>query len=132
MKHRLECEICGKEFSSRHKSTPRFCSIPCRAEHQKQGLASGTAGALGELVVCTDLLRKGYSVYRSVSPHASCDLIITKGLDTVRVEVKTLSNSWSLNNCLKHAMINNKFDVLAVVCGENIVYLLEDGSVKEM
>jgi len=34
------------------------------------------------------LLRQGYEVFRSVSPHCSCDLLAYKAGKTVRVEVR--------------------------------------------
>jgi hypothetical protein len=50
----------------------------------------GQRGALSELIVCCDLLSKGFQVFRPVSPHSPCDiLILTPDWKTVRVEVKT-------------------------------------------
>ena len=48
-------------------------------------------GASAELRVCADLLLRGYEVFRSISPHCSCDLMIQKDGNIYRVEVKTAS-----------------------------------------
>ena len=46
-------------------------------------------GAICELIVAEDLLIQGYEVFRSISQHASCDLIAIRDDETVRVEVRT-------------------------------------------
>lgn len=47
-------------------------------------------GAWAEILVCADLLARGFEVFRAISPSASCDLIvIARGTPTaLRVEVK--------------------------------------------
>jgi len=50
---------------------------------------TGTKGAIGELRVCTDLLARGYEVFRAVSPSASCDLIAVRDGRIWRVEVRS-------------------------------------------
>lgn len=47
-----------------------------------------TVGAVCELQVCADLLKAGFDVFRSVSPHAKCDLIALYGGKVFRVEVR--------------------------------------------
>lgn len=46
-------------------------------------------GAGLEMLVCADLLRRGFDVYRSVSPNAECDIIARSGKKIVTVEVKS-------------------------------------------
>jgi Holliday junction resolvase-like predicted endonuclease len=50
---------------------------------------TSTIGAIGELLASAFFLRRGYYVFRSVTPNAPCDLIAVKGDRTLRVEVKT-------------------------------------------
>lgn len=54
-------------------------------------LQTSLTGAVSELVVCIDLLRRGYDVYRSVAATGACDVIALKrGCSApCRVEVKT-------------------------------------------
>jgi hypothetical protein len=53
------------------------------------GLATGTVGALSELVVSADLLGKGYAVFRALSPSCPSDLVVLFGKELVTVEVRT-------------------------------------------
>lgn len=47
-------------------------------------------GALGELIASTDLLMKGFHVYRAMSPAAPADLVIFKTpTEVYTVEVRT-------------------------------------------
>jgi hypothetical protein len=39
------------------------------------GFASGAKGAMGELLVSLDLMKRGYSVFRAVSPETPFDLV---------------------------------------------------------
>ena len=52
-------------------------------------MATGTTGAIGELRVCVDLLKRGYNVFRAVSPSCPCDLMVCSGEQMWRVEVRT-------------------------------------------
>ena len=60
-----------------------------KGKQRIKGLSASTVGAISELAVCSDLLSKGYDVFRSVSPAAPCDLIAHKEGKLIRVEVKT-------------------------------------------
>jgi hypothetical protein len=46
-------------------------------------------GGIGELTVCADLLRSGYSVFRAVADHEDCDIVAIRHGKVWRVEVKT-------------------------------------------
>lgn len=42
----------------------------------RAGLANALSiGAYGEMIVCADLLSRGFDVFRSVSPSAKCDIV---------------------------------------------------------
>lgn len=50
--------------------------------------APGNKGAAGELIVCVDLMSKGYMVFRAVHPNSPYDLIAVAGDRLFRIEVK--------------------------------------------
>ncbi len=52
-------------------------------------LPTGTIGAIGELAAGADLLRRGYEVFRALSPACSCDLIALRDGRLLRIEVRT-------------------------------------------
>ena len=107
----------------------KYCSNRCRrlasaqtykaerlkaSEFSSVKLNSGTLGAIHELLVCSDLLRRGASVFRSITPDALCDLLILIGPKLYRVEVTT--GYVRLNGQINHPPKDkNRFDVLAVV-----------------
>lgn len=89
------CKNCNKPFKiSGHAWNKLFCKNSCRVEYvgfkgNYQGVPVASVGAIAELEVSADLLKKGYAVFRSVSPACSCDLIAMKDRKVLRVEVKT-------------------------------------------
>jgi hypothetical protein len=99
----VNCENCGNPLPDGSKFDQRYCDKECvRLGRQKRrygegfqtmqdrlNISSGSLGALSELVACADLMRRGYEVFRAVSPTASCDLIATHGPVSLRIEVRT-------------------------------------------
>lgn len=91
-----ECKKCRKIFTPKHKAA-QFCSKGCKmgynytryTKSETKGICSGTVGAIAELVVCADLMKKGFDVYRAVSPHAYADLIAIKDGRLYQFEVRT-------------------------------------------
>src|SRR5690242_10258699 len=83
------CAYCGKpirlwDHAPGTHATLKYCSSACGAAARKPPitpqapqvqLSSGTAGTVGELFVTVDLLKRGYHVFRAVSPSCPCDLI---------------------------------------------------------
>lgn len=51
-----------------------------------------TIGALCELEVSVDILKKGGHVFRSISPHAPCDLVVMFDGRLVTIEVRASTN----------------------------------------
>lgn len=88
MKTKLNCAICKKDFE--HESPHALtCSRECRAKRRAQltgrisflnGVPKGTVGAISEMMVASDLMGKGFSVFRALSPSCFCDLIAVKNL----------------------------------------------------
>jgi hypothetical protein len=89
-------------------------------------VSPGSKGAINELTVTVDLMKKGFEVFQAASPNSSCDLIALKNGYPVRIEVKgrtlakhrsKLSTSWKS----KHYDAR-RFEVLAAVCGTDVQY----------
>jgi len=76
--------------------------------------SQGTIGAISELSVACHLMNLGYDVFRSLSPHASCDLVAIKGQRVLRIEVKTAGTKYG--KIVKPTVTNHgKFEHLAMV-----------------
>lgn len=96
MKHNLKCEECGESFIHNMQHT-KSCSDECRkrrmvkkfGRYSDKSIPSGTVGAITELVISADLMKKGYSVFRALSPSCFCDVIAIKDNNLLKVEIKT-------------------------------------------
>lgn len=91
------CPECQCTYTSNNLNQV-YCSPACYRSHCKKryipvardGLATATVGAMHEYLVQYDLMRRGYTVFRSASPSCSCDiLILLDDSQCVRVEVRT-------------------------------------------
>jgi hypothetical protein len=98
------CKRCGNDLPW-EKRRNVFCSYACLEEQSKEEhergiriarggrprstLPTSTIGALAEFRVACDLLSNGFEVFRSVTPNASCDLLILRGGNLLRVEVRS-------------------------------------------
>ena len=96
----MVCAGCEAELSpAKVKRGARYCSTTCCGAAYKrryEGVApftaaipSGTIGAIAELVVAADLMRRGYEVYRAISPCSGADLVVLCGSKMLRIEVRT-------------------------------------------
>ncbi len=91
----------------------------------RSGLSSGRVGAIHEFIVCADLLKRGLSIFRAVSPSEHFDLAVCRaGIHPIyRVEVTTGYSSSS--GRLMHPKIkkigSGSFDLLAIVSRNNPV-----------
>ena len=83
-------------------------------------LAVGTVGAIHELAVSADLLRRGYAVFRALSPSCSCDLVIMKNGVLQRVEVTSGRHTKTKIEWLPKDPA--KFDLLAVVTRDGQIH----------
>lgn len=98
MEHKKVCEICDTNFTSKWKHT-LTCSFECRKRRNAQlagravredySVPSGSIGAMSEMFVSAELLRRGYAVFRSLSPSCFCDLIVYKDKQPLTMEVRT-------------------------------------------
>lgn len=98
------CANCGNPFELKDKRAwnKKYCSHKCTPHHRLQvsgykskGIPTATVGTIAEIVVCLDLLKKGYSVFRSISPSSNFDLVAFKNEKMISVEVRSgyLSNN---------------------------------------
>ena len=131
------CSNCGKEIDKDvdRYGMRKYCSTYCSHQYYtkryretvmttKYNLPRSTVGAMHELIVCVDLLKKGFSVFRSVTPNCSCDLAILKNNKLLKIEVKT---GYKVNGKIQypHLSEENKqnHDVLAVVVHGETYYI---------
>lgn len=125
------CELCGKEYEPK-KSNQKFCSFDCKTEHYRQkyqianpnklNIPKNTVGAISELRVASDLLSKGFQVFRSVSPSCPCDIAVLRGDKLLRLEVKTGHRNTSTGKPYRMPTKSGQFDILALVMPEEIIY----------
>lgn len=126
----VTCTGCGKEFvpTGRVWRSCKFCSDTCRGRYQRGispdhpsvNLSSGTLGALNEMVATCDLLRRGFHVFRSISPSCPCDLIAMVDGRCWRVEVT--SGCIRADGTLYYVPHDlEKSDVIAAVLPDNQV-----------
>ena len=121
MSYNKECFICKNIFITTQPIT-RFCSNICRNTYQTKltgryadkTISSATVGAISEMEVSSDLMKKGFAVFRALSPSCFCDLIACKNGYILRIEVTT--GYQAENNRLSHAKKHNidKLDIIAI------------------
>lgn len=121
------CVSCGGRIPREKVRGVKYCSRECQEVASKAkirelnpplGISTGAVGALSELVAAVDLMKRGYAVFRALSPDCSCDLAIVKDKELWRVEVKT---GYRYPNGKIYYPVSSKkqslelYDVLAVV-----------------
>lgn len=136
------CRLCGNKIpKDRIKRQSKFCKNSCRISHHKikvqkanpdrmigNGLNSrNAAGAASELSAASDLILRGFEVFKSLVPSSSCDLIAMRGKKCVRVEVTTGTYSY-LKDSTKifyRKKDLEKCDLLAIVFHDKVLYIPE-------
>jgi hypothetical protein len=127
-----KCLECNKLFTTSENRNQKCCGIECSRKRNKRiyseinpvlPICTGTIGAIGEYRVVVDLLFKGFDVFKSMSPHCPCDLVIGLNNKTYRVEVTTgsilpsgkIQNNKIYGDC-------SKFDIVAIVLKSGEVF----------
>ena len=128
-----KCKFCYKIFKPKRPNNI-YCSDKCRGEiareraygnryDYRKKLNRGQMGAVSELIICADLLKKGFYVFRAVSPSCFCDLIVTDGKKTLKIEVKSGRKT---KNGVIHFQKNSShlelIDIFAVAFKNSIKY----------
>ena len=115
----------------------KYCSDTCReidargnyhVANATLGISPGTVGAMGELLVSVDLMRRGYDVFRALSPNCACDLAVVAAEGLIRIEVRTgyRSRTGSLHYSHNKPGQECRYDIMAVVLHDGtITYLPE-------
>lgn len=104
---RRHAKYCGQECSRADLAT-KYKSLNTPIE-----TSTGNVGAIGELLVSVDLLKRNMEVFRSVSPSTSCDLAVLCNGKLKRVEVtKAFYTPNGKVQFTKHK--SEKYDVLAL------------------
>jgi hypothetical protein len=122
------CPVCSTPLSHRRRSyKSKWCSYKCRREAKDalwnrrrevsapRTLSTGQVGAIAELIVAADLLKRGYEVFRAVAFTCSCDLVALKNGRVTRIEVKSATRGDSPNRLNFFRPDPKKSDVVAVV-----------------
>lgn len=106
------------EANRRYQGKPRerLLLAPVAVEEPAPNVVASTLGALNELAVAADLMRRGYDVFRALSPASPCDLLALRGGLTVRIEVRSVTRGpdGKLRKVV-HAKDRGRFDVAALV-----------------
>ena len=94
-----QCKICSKSISGDYSAIKLYCSYECRRKANKinydmysgyaNAIPTGTVGTIAELAISNDLLGKGYSVFKSLSPASNFDLVAWKDKKFISYEVRT-------------------------------------------
>mgnify|MGYP002080533580 CR=1 FL=1 len=134
----MKCEYCGSEITEkRTRRGAKFCSSDCYIDSSKQKYRSGftgndrsfsssSTGAAHELLVCANLLKLGFHVFRSQSPACPCDLVVMCEDGIYLVEVTT--GYRGKNAKLFHPTKDrNKFDWLAIVLHDGKIIYQKNG-----
>jgi hypothetical protein len=92
-----------------------------RDDNWSESLTSGMVGAVKELWVCADLLKRGHHVFRAVSPSCPYDLVASIDGNLYRVEVTTgFRDKRGILKYNSHPKANR--DLLAVVGKAGEIY----------
>jgi len=129
------CIICGKKIEgSRIKvKNVKYCSHTCAGRAHiikvmakrtpyRANIKSANVGALHELSVASDLFKKGFYVFRNMSPIGPCDLITLKDDELLRIEVATTTQRKDGTYWLPQKSKNHSFDILAVILGDGSIH----------
>ncbi len=122
------CQSCGGEIVKIRgvvlREARKFCSNPCRrawyakkyleVNNFRWKLPTATVGAIHELLVGVDLLRKGYAVFRALSPSSPGDLAILMKGKLLIVEVTTAARS-AQGKLFYHKHPKQSHDLIAAV-----------------
>ena len=103
MKYNKMCPVCNLPYST-NRENKKHCSLTCRkvadiacyqdyressGMQAKNDFSTGTTGAIHELVVCVELMKKGFHVFRALSPSCPCDVLCMTNTKTLRIEITT-------------------------------------------
>ena len=92
LKYEFTCAVCKKKEKS-SQIYQKLCSEECRivfyGKKGKLNIATASVGSVAEMAVCIEMLKRGYSVFRTVSQASFCDVVAIKNKETMFIEVRT-------------------------------------------
>lgn len=126
------CAQCGKTIINKDKRNRKYCSPKCTStasnarymvSSMRNGsgpdrVSTGSIGTISELLVCQDLLKRGFHVFKAVSPSCPCDLVAMKHGNLFKVEVTTGRRYGTSGKLHFPTKDPEKFHLLAVVVPE--------------
>ena len=119
----LNCSLCGKEYLP-VQTNQRYCSKECNNKYWRDkranhlNLPTGTVGAMSELLVSVDLMRKGYEVYRALSQSSSSDILVLKDNLSYCFEIRT--GLYNADKTLSFSKNNIRAKNIAIVVYEDM------------
>lgn len=126
----ITCARCGKTKEFPDNYFRRFCSATCKeggTVRFSYPVSPGTLGAISELNICSDLLSKGYAVFRAASPSSNYDMVVDIRGKLHRVEVKTGAFNRGAKLAYHLRPEQKDYDILAVVTVQGIYYFKRGG-----
>lgn len=135
-----DCLYCKQPIPAARLRTSavKYCSNKCQNLAYREtayspppayeDLSRGTIGAVHELIAAADLMRRGYHVFRAMSPSSPADLIAYKDAGRIlRIEVRTgRRRKDGQLTYLKKNVDAGRNDVYAVVTHEGEVAYVPD------
>ena len=127
--------MCNSMFTNSWSHT-KTCGDKCRKEYRlymsgRTGnnslLPSGTVGCISEILISVDMMNRGYSVFRALSPACFCDLIAVKDGHSLRIECRTAYKNKTGNLCFSKEK-HGEIDIFALYVPKNneFIYLEND------
>lgn len=115
--HKNNCELAADRYFQ-----PLLKRLHERRKREAAGemfLSSGTVGAAVEMLVCADLIARGFEVYRSVSPHCSGDLIASRNGKYHKIDATLgrLMKNGGISFSKRHD--KTRFDIIAAVATDD-------------
>lgn len=108
-------------FSQNVMSTDDLTSRVLQNNRMRGRVRSNRVGAASELIVCSNLLRQGWDVFRAVNSDSPFDLVAVRGKTILRVEVRTSLSAVGALTCDKRG----EYDIIAIVRNQIVRYLPE-------
>ena len=125
-RYEKSCEACGSVYQT-DSPIKMYCCQRCRykAERKKEEedsllpvyeySSTMAVGAVHELLVSVDLMRRGFYVFRALSPAGPCDLVAIAKDEMYRIEVTTGVRTLAGTLSFRKKSDRYLYDFLAVV-----------------
>ncbi|HEY4710097.1 MAG TPA: hypothetical protein VIH46_08005 [Candidatus Acidoferrales bacterium] len=85
----------------------------------------GDLGAAYELAVAADLIKRGFDVFRNLSPNGPADLLVIKSKKILRVQVKGTYAG-------RYVFAQSGCDIFAAHSGGSLTYYVKEGNGIEL